>query len=236
MHTRSTINYELPQFDSTDKPTWLGDINGAFLAIDSAMHENATNATEAKSTATSALAALNTALELAQNADTKATQAVSTANNASATATEALTTATAASTSASATAAALAAARIKSIWHVVDQTAAQAPGTVELSNLIADGTVFVLSFIESNNSAKNVLSIIVNGAGTGKAIVNDINLSTGAIERFYREISFAQNDDDVTMTIGACNKISSDGSAASASVDNTALILSEVFTMQLPTA
>lgn len=235
MHTRSTLNYQLPQFDSTDKPTWLGDINGAFLAIDSAMHENATNAGEAKTAATSALAALNGALERAQSADTKATQALATANSASATATEALTTATAASTSAAATATALADARLKRIWHVADRSATQAPGTVELSNLNLTNKVFVLAFLESNSSEKNIAAITLNGQGIAKAVYNDINLVSGAIERYYREIILVQNGDDIEMTIGACNKISTDGSTASASVDNTMLILSDVYMLELPT-
>lgn len=29
-----TPNYNLPQFSSTDKPSWLGDFNAAMLAID----------------------------------------------------------------------------------------------------------------------------------------------------------------------------------------------------------
>ena len=235
MHTRSTLNYQLPQFDNTDKPTWLGDINGAFLAIDSAMHENATNAGEAKTAATSALAALNGALERAQSADTKATQALATANSASATATEALTTATAASASAGTTAAALADARLKRIWHVADETAAQAPATVNISDLSVSNSVFVLAFLESNTSKKNVAAITVNGQGIAKAVYTDINLVSGAIERFYREIILIQSGDNIEITIGACNKISTDGSTASASVDNTTLILSDVYMLKLPT-
>lgn len=46
-HTNSTVNYNLPQFVETDKPSWLGDVNGAFLAIDTAI-------AAAKSTADSA--------------------------------------------------------------------------------------------------------------------------------------------------------------------------------------
>lgn len=45
--TNKTPNYDLPQFIASDKPTWLGDVNGAMLAIDTAMHDNAENATNA---------------------------------------------------------------------------------------------------------------------------------------------------------------------------------------------
>ena len=235
MHSRSTLSYQLPQFDNSDKPTWLGDINGAFLAIDSAMHENATNAGEAKTAATSALAALNNALERAQAADTKATQAVATANTASATATEALTTATAASTTANGVAADLAAARLKSVWSVADPTAEQAPGTATISDMTAAGKVFLMNFRESNSSAKMWAVGVLNGAGTVKAQKLDVDLSTGAVVQYYREISIAQNNEDVTLTIGACNKISTDGSTASATVDNTELVLVEIFAADLPT-
>lgn len=46
-HTNSTANYNLPQFVGTDKPTWLGDINNAFSAIDTAIANAATTATTA---------------------------------------------------------------------------------------------------------------------------------------------------------------------------------------------
>lgn len=45
--TNKTPNYNLPQFIASDKPTWLGDVNGAMLAIDTAMHDNAEDATNA---------------------------------------------------------------------------------------------------------------------------------------------------------------------------------------------
>ena len=39
--TNRTPNYNLPQFIGTDKPTWLGDVNGAMSNIDSAIKDNA---------------------------------------------------------------------------------------------------------------------------------------------------------------------------------------------------
>lgn len=59
--TNKTTNYELPQFVGTDKPTWLGDFNGAMADIDTAMHKNATDITEVET--------------VAQNASTSASQA-----------------------------------------------------------------------------------------------------------------------------------------------------------------
>lgn len=50
-HTNNTTNYNLPQFVSSDKPTWLGDVNGAFSAIDAQMKANATAAAGASAAA-----------------------------------------------------------------------------------------------------------------------------------------------------------------------------------------
>lgn len=52
--TNKTTNYELPQFISTDKPTWLGDVNGAMGIIDTQMKANNTLAQTAKNTADAA--------------------------------------------------------------------------------------------------------------------------------------------------------------------------------------
>lgn len=46
-HTNETVNYQLPQFIGTDKPSWLGDVNNAFLAIDTAIAEAKTEADSA---------------------------------------------------------------------------------------------------------------------------------------------------------------------------------------------
>lgn len=95
-HTNSTTNLSLPQFIGTDKPTWLGDINGAFSAIDSyagtndaavaAVDAKADNAVaDASSAVTTATAANNTAgtaSTTATAANNLATQALTTANNA----------------------------------------------------------------------------------------------------------------------------------------------------------
>lgn len=52
--TNHTTNYNLPQFLGSDKPAWLGDINPAFSAIDTAMKANETSATTAGTDATTA--------------------------------------------------------------------------------------------------------------------------------------------------------------------------------------
>lgn len=74
-YTNSTPNYNLPQWIGTDKPTFLGDFNGAFSAIDTAMKDNADASSAATSTA-------NAANATAVNANTNANTALNTANNA----------------------------------------------------------------------------------------------------------------------------------------------------------
>ena len=59
-HTNSTTNYNLPQFVGTDKPAWLGDINPAMSAIDTA---------------------IKSAKDAGDTADGKATQAQATAES-----------------------------------------------------------------------------------------------------------------------------------------------------------
>ena len=88
-HTNSTANLSLPQFIGTDKPTWLGDINGAFSSIDSYAGTNnaavaaaASDASSAISQAATAVSTANTANTTAGNASTAANNAVGVANNA----------------------------------------------------------------------------------------------------------------------------------------------------------
>lgn len=88
-HTNSTANLALPQFIGTDKPTWLGDINGAFAAIDAyagtndaAVSAAVSDASSAVSQASSAVNTANTANTTAGNASTAATNAVGVANTA----------------------------------------------------------------------------------------------------------------------------------------------------------
>ena len=82
-HTNSTANLSLPQFIGTDKPTWLGDVNGAFSTIDSKV-----GTIDADISAVDAKA--DNAVADASNAVTTATNANNTAGTASTTATNAL--------------------------------------------------------------------------------------------------------------------------------------------------
>lgn len=100
--TNKTTNYELSQFISTDKPTFLSDYNGDMLKIDTAVKGVDTKAESAKSTAESASASATSAVSAASAAQSDATTAITTANSASTTATNAATTANNAQTTATA--------------------------------------------------------------------------------------------------------------------------------------
>lgn len=52
--TNHTTNYNLPQWVGSDKPAWLGDMNPAFSAIDTAIKANETAAATAGTDATAA--------------------------------------------------------------------------------------------------------------------------------------------------------------------------------------
>lgn len=101
--TNHTANYDLPQWIGTDKPTFLGDLNDAFLKIDTGMKTNQSEISGATSDAGNALAkatsaeqAVNTLTPLVNTASENASQALSTANNAASTANTANTNANAA--------------------------------------------------------------------------------------------------------------------------------------------
>ncbi len=98
--TNQTSNYELPLFIGTDKPSWLGDFNGAMNAIDTAIKGRAddigsleTRMTATETVANTASSNASTALTNASNAATAASSAQSTADSAATAASAAQTTA-----------------------------------------------------------------------------------------------------------------------------------------------
>lgn len=87
--TNKTLNYELPIFIDTDKPSWLGDWNGAMTQIDNSVksidgvaESGVTVANEALTTAEGAVTTANNALTASGEAKTEATAAKTLANNA----------------------------------------------------------------------------------------------------------------------------------------------------------
>lgn len=80
--TNHTPNYNLPQYVGSDKPAWLGDINPAMSAIDTAMHANAVLAQQGVDDASTAQTTAETAEGHAQDAIRNAGTAQETANGA----------------------------------------------------------------------------------------------------------------------------------------------------------
>lgn len=80
-HTNKTPNYDLPQFIGTDKASWLGDLNPAFLAIDAGMQANKVAAQTAEVSAGEASALAQSANSVANSANSSATNALSKIDN-----------------------------------------------------------------------------------------------------------------------------------------------------------
>lgn len=97
--TNKTTNLQLPQWIGTDKPTFLGDFNDAFLKIDEGYGTISGNATTAIAQAGQAVQDAENALTKATSVETIANQANTNANTALSTANSALETANSASDS-----------------------------------------------------------------------------------------------------------------------------------------
>lgn len=80
-HTNKTPNYDLPQFIGTDKASWLGDLNPAFLAIDAGMQANKVDAQSAEVSAVEASALAQSANSVANSANSSATSALTKIDN-----------------------------------------------------------------------------------------------------------------------------------------------------------
>lgn len=80
-HTNKTPNYDLPQFIGTDKASWLGDLNPAFLAIDTGMEANKVSAQSAEASAEQASALAQSANSVANGANSSATSALTKIDN-----------------------------------------------------------------------------------------------------------------------------------------------------------
>lgn len=75
-HTNSTANYNLPQFVGTDKPAWLGDINPAMSAIDTAIKTASDNASSASTGTTANTSAIGDLTNLTTTAKTNLVSAI----------------------------------------------------------------------------------------------------------------------------------------------------------------
>lgn len=76
-HSNQTTNFELSQFDGTDKPAWLEDYNTDMGKIDTALKTASDNASDAASAIAELRVDVNNASTTATSADTKSTASLS---------------------------------------------------------------------------------------------------------------------------------------------------------------
>lgn len=231
MHSRKTTNYELPQFNGSDKPTWLGDINGAFLAIDAAMKNNADAAAGAQESASSALAGLTTALERAQTADTKATQAISDAAAAQLTANGAASNAAQALELIATINDTLSKRTIYRYKVPFTSGQAQAPGYYDIPGdynwpTAGNEDLWIVRF--SGGSMKTLFPISTGRTG---ATEHKTNMLATQIEYCNRSVHSANHDGAAALEIGACNlfRYVFGDASASTEVDNTLIPVTDLF-------
>lgn len=155
--TNKTPNYALPQFIPTDKPTWLGDVNAAMIAIDTAMADNHTTAESANTSASAAVAQVQHAVDTANEAKVDSAAALQNATNAIGVAQNALNSATQATQTAQAATQTANAANNSAASAVA--TANQAKQTAEHTQ--ADLTEFKHAFTVA------IPNHITNYSGTG---------------------------------------------------------------------
>lgn len=176
-HTNSTANYNLPQFVGSDKPTWLGDVNGAMSAIDAAIANAASAATDAASVATNAatvaagaVTTANAASETATAASTAASGATTTANNAAETANNAQSTAVLAKGTADDAATAAAAAETKA-----DAANGAIGDLTELDTTDKTSVVNAINeVVAALPSAGGSVSVTADGVKTNAALLADL--------------------------------------------------------------
>lgn len=158
--TNKTTNYELPQWIGTDKPTFLGDMNDAFLKIDTGMAENKDSATSAESIAGASNAKATEAYSMAQTAQTTASQAQTTASTAQNTADSALGTAQTA---------------LEKANQAIAGTANSWQNVSKVDNTAAVNTSYSAGFV-AYNAGLNLLNIALYFNATG----------VGTYQRFYQ--------------------------------------------------
>ena len=186
--TNKTANYELPQFVGTDKPTWLGDFNTAMSAIDTGMHENASDISAmesdvatATSTASQASQAVSSLTSTVNTLSTNVQSATTTANNASSTASSALNTANTANGKADTNASA-----ISSLDSRVTQTEAD----------IADINLTTFETISSS-----AVSISGGGGTIGGVNLSVAKNSDGSLAKVYGQIELSKTGGAGNVTI-----------------------------------
>ena len=195
--TNETSNYELPLFIGTDKPSWLGDFNGAMNAIDTAIKGRAddisalqTRMTATETVANSASSNASTALTNANNAQTSANAAQTTADTANTAAAAAQSTANTALSNAT------------TAQSTADTASATATSALTTANL-ATGEINKLNFTEFDVYTNSDMTSQYGSVGSSSRVTVATN-SDGSIGKVYGNI-FLSNvsgaDTAFTITI-----------------------------------
>lgn len=170
--TNKTPNYNLPQFISTDKPSWLGDFNSSMLAIDTAIKGAADEGTSAASQANAASEAASAASKAAKAAQSAAESATAQVGSVSTIANQALSKATSAQTDA--TQAKQTAQSAQTVADTAQQTATSAASAASTAQSTASGaSTTAQQALDKANQALTAGTITIkNGRVTGSSIVN----------------------------------------------------------------
>lgn len=170
--TNKTPNYNLPQFISTDKPSWLGDFNSAMLAIDTAIKGAADEGTSAASQANAASEAASAASKAAKAAQSAAESATAQVGSVSTIANQALSKATSAQTDA--TQAKQTAQSAQTVADTAQQTATSAASAASTAQSTASGASTTAQ--QALSKAEEALSAgtftIKNGRVSGSGLVS----------------------------------------------------------------
>ena len=193
--TNQTTNYELPLFIGTDKPSWLGDFNGAMNKIDTSIKGNKdeidslkTRMTATETVANSASSTASTALTNANNAQTTANTAQATANTADTKAEGAQSTANTALSNAT---------TAQNTADTANATAQSALTSANLANTKIDDfnlTIFetITSFTATHGSATGTIKVAKNSDGSlAKIYGNVIVASPSVSSTTQNQISFS---------------------------------------------
>ena len=167
--TNKTQYLELPQWIGTDQPTWLGDMNDAFLKIDEGYDTISGNASTAIAQAGQAVQDAENALTKATSVETVANQANTNANTALQTANNALETANTANSG------------VSNINSTLDSFAWQS-GTVTS----VDGVFNSLDSIVNRSAGLKLLGIAMSGVFTGAPIQATPNMSLFTLPSWAR--------------------------------------------------
>lgn len=190
-YSNRTNNLDLPQYVSTDKPTYLGDFNQAMVNIDSGYASNKALAEGAEATAQLASQTASQAQTSASQAGTTASQASETASQANATASQAQQVATNALSTANVASASASTALDKATQNETDIT-----NLTERVNKIETYSTTETQIGKWNNKPLYRNIIIVPKSSMGSATVN-INISNLNIAEIYDFSAILKRTDNV---------------------------------------